>query len=394
MPDPNGFPYDFPTDANVQADLDPAILQNLSCNWIPDMNQSWGVDYNTEGTFGAVQSWVAPRHTQLPVAIRQLVSWNRERFAALGKFYDKFDLYLPPRPLVPTSVKLTPFLTNNSPEYVAGHYQAEGIPNIHDYPCGNCADGRFPIMLTDKYRLDITWAADEFTNRLGIVYAKVEIEPSLRLESVTGANMGVIPLKSDGTPKLDADPATEINAVTTGFPFREPQLVIKVTYPWVRLVGQKPSIQYAGPIGQFSSSEPKPGMVPEGQYLGCVNSKRFLGFPRGRVLYQSAELVEKVSPVTNRLGYQVTHVFLALTTASWNETRYSGDIAKANLTSPGVGSEDISWPFGVMVATKKDKTVYKTGDPLKPIYPYVHKDFSNLLYYGTEDAPLIPAGEG
>ena len=393
------YPTEFPSDADVGTDITQSVIQQVTCQWIPDMNASWSVDYGTDGTSGMVQSWVAPRNELLPLALRQLLSWNRTMYGNFVKFYDRRTGYLPPRPLVPVSARLTPMLTNNTPPFLARHMQAEGSTLTFGYPCNgapdDCPNGAFPVILTDKYRVDITWAADEFTNRMGINYAKVEIEPSIRLESVTGANLGVVPLKADGTPKLDANAQTEINRVTTGFPFREPQILIKVSYPWVRLTGPAPSIQNAGPIGfglSDATSTPPPGKLPEGQYLGCVNNKWFLGFPKGRVLYQSAELTERVSPVTNRLGYQITHVFLVMTTSSWNETRYSGDLANANIQTPNADADDPYWPFGVTVALKKDGAVYKRNDT-DPIYPYVHKDFDRLLYYGTPGQPAPPTDE-
>lgn len=337
-----------------------------------------------DGTGAMTQSWIAPRHPQLPLAIRQLISWNRTRYQALGEFYDTFGDYLPARPLVPVSAKLTPLLTNNTPNNLAGHMQATGTRSMPGLTCN------FPALLADNYRVDLSWAQDEFTNTFNVQYARIEIEPSLRLEAIAGNNLGVVNLNGNG----EADPAGKVIKISTGFPLREAQLMIKVTYPWVALWNSTlpalPSIINAGPVGDWWSevvAGPPMGILPKGQYLGSVNSVEFLGFPKGRVLYQSAEMVERVSPVTTRLGYQITHVFLVLTGASWNHTRYEGPMGENGFVPQANANQgdEFGWPYGATVAIKKDGTVYQVNG--KVVYPYIHRDLNNLLYYGSPNDP-------
>lgn len=371
------------------AALEP-IIDQVTCSWIPDL-PSWTVDYTTEGLTQATQSWIAQNTIYLPTALRQLVSWNRDKYINFTGFYDKnagLGRQRAPKNLVPTAVKLTPLHT--AAGYVLPNHWKSRADAIN---ITKCTTGyQFPNVMTDKWRVDVTWSLDEYRNRFNIQYAKVEIEPSIRLESIQGSNIGVIPPDKDGEPditKAQAD-KTVINKTTTGFPAREPQLLIKVTYPWVRFYSKEaPSILLDGPLGYWSDArQPAAGVIPSGQYLGCVNSSKFMGFPRGRVLYQSADLTEAVSPVSGRLGYRVTHVFLVLPTASWNMSRYSGEIKDFELPA------DSLWPYGHIVATNKDGTIKLTLG--EPIQPYVHKNLNFLLYYNNPltGNPVVPFDEG
>lgn len=377
--------------------VDPAdftsVLESTICTWIPDI-PSWGIDYGLEGPSQVTESWFVPNSPMIALAARQMLSWNRDLFGASAAFYDRnasLGRKRAPKNLVPVNVKLTPVATSNGGYAVNNHWTSRtvaggavictvgGLPNL-------CA---FPTIVSEKWRMDITWGLDEFRNRYNVQYAKVEIEPSIRLESIQGSNLGVVPI-TNGEPDLTVD-SKKINTVSTGFPARESQLLIKITYPWVRWSGNWPSITAAGPVAKWESNlaAPPVGKLPDGCYLGCVNSKTFMGFPKGRVLYQSADMVERVSPVTGRLGYQITHAFLVLPTASWNMTRYTGEIDDA-----GLADADSIWPYGYMVALKKDRTIKKFG--ASGIYPYLHKDLNDLLYYNNPATgrPVVPNDEG
>lgn len=380
------------------ADLN-SVIENTVCTWIPDI-PSWAIDYGLEGPTQVTQSWLVPNSPLIALAARQLLSWNRDRFGVAAAFYDRnasLGRKRAPKNLVPINVKLSPVANNTGGYPVNDHWTsrsvaggsvvctAGGQPNF-------CA---FPTVITDKWRLDITWGLDEFRNRYSVQYAKVEIEPSIRLESIQGSNMGVVPIDGNGNPDIPAVTGNEnihkINKVSTGFPAREPQLLIKITYPWVRWGGVWPSITAAGPVAKWDDDTKTPlvGKMPDGCYLGCVNSKTFMGFPKGRVLYQSADMVERVSPVTGRLGYQTTHAFLVLPTASWNMSRLVGDVKDIAL------QKDDIWPYGYMVATNKDGSVKLTAGN-EAIYPYAHKDLNDLLYYNNPNGgrPLVPTDEG
>ena len=375
------------------------IIPEVVRHWQPDLTQ-FGLDYSMDGMASMTQSWIAPRDKNLALAIRQMLSWNRNlyKISAGGLEYSATifndHTYFPSggikdpgcRRLVPVSARVTPMLTNQTPEFMKGHM---GAPiNFDEY--SKCV---FPAMLTDKYQVNITWAPDEFTNAYSIQYARVEIEPSIRLESISGNNLGIVSLDAKG----DANKNGKVFKISTGFPIREAQIMIKITYPWVAKEPHlsTPCIENAGPIGDWwgkVDNGPPMGVLPPGQYLGTVNNKEFLGFPRGRVLYQSAEMVDRQSPVTTRLGYQITHVFVVLTGASWNYSRYEGCIGENGFvvqTNEGQENE-YYWPYGATVAITKDGKVYQNNG--KAIYPYIHKNFDNLLYYGTPNEPKSPSG--
>lgn len=404
--------YGFPTDHTFDPKYIPPVFSSVGmgkdgCRMVPDYSREWSIEYDPEGPSQVTQSWVIPRHEQLPLAVRQMMSWNRDLYEDHFRFMDWRDTSATPtyfdRPLVPVNVRLSPLPTNTSVGFMPNHMTSVIAENLQQYPYG--CQCQFPTVFADKYRMDVTWTRDEFTNRFGVKYAKVEIEPSIRLESITGASMGVVNVDKDsGEPVLTpVDNPRAVENISTGFPLREPQVLMKVTYPWVRLGGtgdpdaviQPRSILWAGPIGAIFSKVASPGMVPNGQYLGCVNNDWFLGFPRGRVLYQSAQLVEKVSPVTGRLGYQITHDFLCLSTAEWNQVRLQKvDPNIETQVEQDLQQNTVLWPYGFAVATDKTGKVIRISMPNnQPIFPYVYKNFDSLLYYGstTDPAPTDEA---
>jgi len=372
------------------------VFRDVCCGWIPKIDDV-SIEYDAEGLSQVSSTWIVPRHELLPLALRQMLSWNRGMYAQYFQLRDWLPTAPPnvyfDRPIVPVSARLTPMPTNKSPAFLANHFQTEVSNKIANgsEQCGTCGYSVFPAIYTDKYRLDVQWARDEFTNRFGIKYAKVEIEPSIRLESISGSSMGVIKIDAAGLPITS--PANGSNPIveklTTGFPLREPQVLIKVTFPWVSLFAAESlvSIINAGPIGNLPGVALRPGEIPSGLLLGCVNSSTFLGYPTGRVLYQSASLVEKVSPVTGRLGYQITHDFLCLGTSDWNMTRLKGGVEATDVPGVIVGDQKTAaWPYGYIVATDDRGVITLKAE--KPIYPYVYADLTPLFYYGgTGDSP-------
>lgn len=383
-----------------------SVIGQQTCAWVPDMTSDWGMDYTSDGPSSLHSTWIAPATGLLPLCLRQMMSWNREQYQDWYSFYDfhaSMGVKLFPRSLVPISIRIKPMLIPSTPlkykDMMTSRNQANDLyencdAKLSDVTVSICSQGRFPSFLTDRYTIDISWGPDEFTNRMGIRYAKVEIEPSIRLESIHGANMGIIPLDANGNADINTI-KKNINPVSTGFPSREAVLMCKITYPWVRLNGQWPSIVEAGPIGKWSlNASPVAGTTQDGLYLGCVNDRAFLGFPKGRVLYQSADLVEKVSPISGRLGYQITHVFQILPASSWNMVRYQGDMTVSLAKAGGV----TEWPRGYIVALDNTGNIYKT--PAVPplietvLYPYSHRNFNKLLYYGIVGDGLMPRDEG
>lgn len=376
------------------------VFRDVCCGWIPDLN-GVSIEYDTEGLSQVSSTWIVPRHEKLPLALRQMLSWNRGMYAQYFQLRDWLPTAPPniyfDRPIVPVSARLTPLPANNSPTFIANHFQTEFSNKIANgsEQCGICDYNVFPSIYTDKYRLDVQWARDEFTNRFGIKYAKVEVEPSIRLESIAGSSMGVVRVDANGAPILDPPGGLEpvVEKLTTGFPAREPQILIKVTFPWVSLksLGLVDIIR-AGPIGSMPTVPVGPGVIPVGQFLGTINEDAFLGFPTGRVLYQSASLVEKVSPVTGRLGYQVTHDFLCLSTADWNMTRIKRGFEDTDI--PGALNADqatAAWPYGYIVGVDQSGTItLKAG---QPVYPYTYANLEKLFYYGgtNDTAPVDEA---
>lgn len=381
---------EFPYEDNTDVSLIQPIIDKVACSWTPDMGQGWRITYDTQGISGMTQRWVAPRYDSLPVAVRQLLSWNRRKYMEVGLFKDihaqTADWYK--HGLVVVGAEMSPMPASKTPEYMPGHMQAYASAN--PYVCGDsvCTAAVFPAVLADKYYIDLTWARDEYVNRFGVLYAKVEIDPTARLESMHGSFMGVVPTLSDGGPDTSTPPRSKL---TIGFPLREPQTLIRMSYPWVRLGDFTDdglllnSILSAGPIGNFSGYQLGLGRIPFGQYLGCVNNGWFMGYPKGHVLYQAATLEQRISPVTGRIGFAVTHEFLALSTASWNQTRFEGQPTSDLDGQKESDAEEPTWPYGYIVAMKKDGSILFVAD--KPVHPYVHKNFDNLLYYGTVDSP-------
>lgn len=370
------------------------VFRDVCCGWTPDLSGGWGIDYDVEGLAGLNQTWIVPRNEKLPLLLRQMLSWNRDLYSQYFQIRDWNPTASPTyfdRPLVPVSARLTPMPTNNSPAFLANHFQTvfSGKVATGVEQCGQCTYNIFPSVYTDKYRLDVQWARDEFTNRFGIKYAKVEVEPSIRLESISGSAMGLVKIDVDGTPKVvEGDKAIE--KLTTGFPSREPQVLIKVTFPWVSLQNAGAiAIVKNGPIGNWLGANFGPGAIPTGLLLGCINHDTFLGYPRGHVLYQSASLVEKVSPVTGRLGYQVTHDFLCLGTSEWNMSRLQGAVTDEDVEiNAAAGQETALWPYGFIVAVDNTNTViFKAQPPLdtSPIFPYPYANLTGLFYYGGTD---------
>ena len=372
------------------------VFRDVCCGWIPDLG-GVSVEYDTEGLSQVSSTWIVPRHENLPLALRQMLSWNREMYSQYFQLWDWMPTPEPnvyfDRPIVPVSARLTPLPSNNSPAFLASHFQTKFSNKVANgsEQCGDCDYNVFPSIYTDKYRLDVQFARDEFTNRFGIKYAKVEIEPSIRLESISGSSMGVVKIGADGNPIISPSDGSNpiVEKLTTGFPAREPQVLIKVTFPWVSLFAADSlvSIINAGPIGNLPGAALPPGEIPSGLLLGCVNDSTFLGYPTGRVLYQSASLMEKVSPVTGRLGYQITHDFLCLGTSDWNMTRLKGGVEATDVPGPfAVDQKTASWPYGYIVATDDRGIITLKAE--KPIYPYVYADLTPLFYYGgTGDSP-------
>lgn len=377
------------------------VFRDVCCGWIPDLG-GVSAEYDTEGLSQVSSTWIVPRHEKLPLALRQMLSWNREYYSQYFELRDWLPMAPPnvyfDRPIVPVSARLTPLPTNNSPTFLANHFQTEFSNKIANgsEECGTCDYNVFPSIYTDKYRLDVQWARDEFTNRFGIKYAKVEVEPSIRLESISGSAMGLFKIKADGT--IDAEDGDKADEkLTTGFPSREPQTLIKVTFPWVSLrkavnILAFASITNAGPIGFLDIQKPVvPGQLPNGMLLGAINHAPFLGYPRGHVLYQSAALVEKVSPVTGRLGYQITHDFLCLGTAEWNMARRQGAVAGEDVVMDDeIPQESAVWPYGFIVAVdSQSRIILKTKPTLppvtSPIFPYPYADLTGLFYYGGDE---------
>jgi hypothetical protein len=273
----------------------------------------------------------------------------------------------------------------------------------------------------------------------------MEVQPSLRMESLKNIPMGVVPTDKTGNPDFNAidpgyafdptftDPRPNaggvsakgrsdwIQILSTGFPVREPQITIRLTYPWVSL---KDLLNY-GPIGnpaQLDAAEANriatigPMQIPQGLYLGCVNRDSFLGYSRGRVLYNSAEVSESVSPVTGKIGYRVMHEFLINPNMEWNQTRYTGDyepyltpdkfyLKEVDPTSIGQDSAfsfsnldqyNPSWKTGFVVQLQGrtgNERVYRikssingsTPSGYQAVYPYPYKQLNDLLYYGLDN---------
>jgi hypothetical protein len=233
------------------------------------------------------------------------------------------------------------------------------------------------------------------------------------MESIKNIPIGIVPTDIYGNPDfklVDAErdgDSSLIDNVTVGFPLREGQIEVVMTYPWVSLK----DLLKAGPIGNptqipdletgdFIFESVNPHNMSPGQFLGTVNTDPFLGFPRGRVLYSAAEIEEARSPVTGEVGYKVSNHFMVNTLMEWNQVRYMPKNKDADAIGEIEGDMTPSWPTGFMVLMDKSKgsnIIYKflmnKGDGLKghAIYPYPYRDWENsgqdpakgsLIYYG------------
>ena len=478
----------LPTEPTPKNYTDPQYSIAHTKYWIPDLSNT-SAGYSTAGLEASRQTWIAPwwvnglnsstlvssdtplagpSRIALPYAIRQLVSWNRERYAYQNQFWDldrinnsnpklPTNLY---KPLVVTNIELTPrpdimdsysegkslstqlstllgtmaFSSDTDYTYDGNNYTYNDLVKfVQEQLKAKKLDGTeppdfkpyqqvFPRIRSQFWQVNLSWQPDPYVNRFGIRYAKIEMSPSLRLESLKNISMGIVPTDINGQPDFNAvdadyvypDTNPEVNGnpelierITTGFPVREPQVTVRITYPWVSL----PDLLAAGPIGnpnQLTADETavvSPQVLPIGQYLGCVNKSSFLGFSRGRVLYNAAELEETTSPITGKIGYRVTHEFIINTNMEWNQTRYTGlydpdptNVVQLGGTIPGINQfqTDLTvpyWKTGFMVqmaSTTGGEKVYRVdmGVPANPAlryqaqYPYPYKDHEDLLYYG------------
>ena len=511
-----------PTDVR-DAGIDSAIVKTHTKYWFPDMT-GWRVSYGEHGPENCQQTWIAPWHVTpdpnyadpkypqvsgtvypLPLAIRQLLSWNRERYDHYNTFWDNETSWTEKatnpdntnyheftrgansfRRLVVTGVELVPRpdlmdTASDRAAVVAGKLPTLGIMSKSNLSIDTWSESddtsldylgyveymqqqlrvigkanpdseskawqqRFPRIRSQYWQVNLTWGPDPYQNRYGIRYAKMEIQSSLRMESLKNVSMGVVPTDKLGQPDFDSvDPAYElktsagqafddmrtnvapgtkakgrsdwIQGVSTGFPVREPQITVRLTYPWVSL---KDLLTY-GPIGNPSQLENAaadrkatigPMQIPVGLYLGCVNREGFLGYSRGKVLYNSAEVSEAVSPITGKIGYRVTHEFLVNPNMEWNQTRYTGDyepymspenfyLKKVDPTSIGeldpfgfVDPSQVnpSWKTGFVVQLQGrtgSERVYriKSGPQatdFQAVYPYPYKNLNDLVYYGFD----------
>ena len=537
---------DLASTSNSTLCMNPNVLAHQSAEWVPEMS-GWSLEYDDQGLASCTQSWIAPATARVSIssnplvtdplipitmATRQLVSWNREMFAASTHFFDTdYNLsdYIFPSltanggtcslpgkpiaknlmiPLVPVQVELVPRMdlmdasqeTSRKNETVKtsigvfsripardtawDSYSGSAIRDegnylgvvrskmlVNDPPTYNndgtqnaAAEIRsvrqvFPRLRTQYFQVNIQFKRDPYVNRYGIRYAHVEVKPSTRLQAMKNAPVGVVPTDVKGQPNYKAvytrtsieekkappvqKGAAVIEHIDTGFPFRESLVEYRITYPWVSLE----TLLKAGPIGnpdQITASQEglvTPFELSKGMWLGSVNLHAFLGYSRGRVLFNSCELEQAASPVTGKIGYKVTHEFIANPTMEWNQVRYNGsynpflDPAKNQNWDPNTAQP--AWRTGYVVALNKNPTfteqyveggVTKTRsmfDPIwtfkrtadaiasgtspqrfskrYPLYPYPYKEFykdqtdTGLLYYGYvgDAAPLAKIrGEG
>lgn len=465
--------------------LNPAVVASHTKYWFPDMS-GHRAQYSADGGFvSAQQSWVAPWYAsrvgyealidELPVVLRQLTSWNRERFSYRNMMWDLnikskdsswvatnlqrslvvSEVELVPRPdlmdvnaenIAQNMQRTTLGMLGNSKTFVndvwSGTYSSEFIRHVHGNLKVYDNSGNeeiinqqvFPRMRSQFWQVNLVWRPDPFVNRLGIRYAKVDISPNLRMETLKNVSANVIPTNEFGNPDFakcdpDANPAGDpenMDHLTTGFPIREPQITVRITYPWVSLT----RLLSAGPIGnpgQLAANlkaNVVPWAIPEGLYLGCVNKSSFLGYPRGRVLYNSAAVTEKTSPVTGSIGYEVTHEFLINPLMEWNQTRYTGkSLPKSAGIAVTINGVAVNVAQGIaydIKAADQANAQWATGfivqmDPrtgfMKPmrvnmgggldengdwqaVYPYPYKDFDKLLYYGKNGDGQTFATEG
>lgn len=510
-------PPDEPEDVFSGA-LSSQIVKSHTKYWFPDMT-GWRVTYGEHGLENCQQTWIAPWYTlpdskfndpkqdsglnyiPLNMAIRQLLSWNRERYDHYNKFWDSGDSVLQTVPtyhnfyngencyrnLVVTGIELVPRpdlmdTASDRASVVDGKLPTIGIISKSGLVIDNWSESddeslkylgyveymqqqlrvigkanpdseakawqqRFPRIRSQYWQVNLTWGPDPYVNRYGIRYAKMEIQPSLRMESLKNVPMGVVPTDMTGQPAFDSvDPAFTllpgftdtrpgvsggpaakgrsdwVQILSTGFPVREPQITVRLTYPWVSLG----NLLKCGPIGnpdQLEADATKrlatisPMQIPEGLFLGCVNKDSFLGYSRGRVLYNSAEVSEATSPITGKIGYKVTHEFLINPNMEWNQTRYTGDyepymdpkdfylkqvdpatVGDNSVYQFATGQSNPSWKTGFVVQLQGrtgNERVYrvKIGSNYQAVYPYPYKQLNDLLYYGL-DKELSKDSEG
>lgn len=492
--------------------LDVNYIAYQTSTWVPDMS-GWDTSYDEQGIATCTQQWIACYNAYdpegngyaLPIAVRQLISWNRELYAKWATFFDsdynanyKWDRpdagtsigYNLSQPLVPVRVRVTPrvelldkVLEREFTDYdttslipwsaikgaesswdssVTGEvYLAQVKKNllVYNTPTDDAspieiraARPVFPRMRSQFYTVTVEFARDQYKNRFGIRYAHVELRPSVRLLSLKNIPMTLVPTGADGQPDFTSlyqvvdlpipngggavTPAqvsgqaqvTEaiLEKIDTGFPVREGQMEMRVTYPWVSI----DQLLAAGPIGNLGQLDAvtegmvSPFQIPDGLYLGAVNATSFLGYSRGRVLYNGCELTPKQSPVTGKMGYQVTHEFLINPNMEWNQARYTGTY---NPTAPANGwdifGNAVAWRTGYMCmqpsrvrqeSLDQNNNVITTYTPLytiklatdgnqHAIYPYPYMEFNiietdeksepALLYYGMVGDAYSPTNE-
>jgi hypothetical protein len=301
----------------------------------------------------------------------------------------------------------------------------------------------FPRLRSQYYQVNIQFKRDPYVNRYGIRYAHVEVKPSTRLQAMKNAPVGVIPTDTRGQPNTRAvysrptvdekktppvqKGAAIIEHIDTGFPFRESLVEYRITYPWVSME----TLLKAGPIGNpgqntaVTSGLVNPFVLDSGMWLGSVNLRSFLGHSRGRVLFNSCDIEPATSPVTGKIGWKVTHEFIANPTMEWNQVRYNGSYdpkLDPNRPDPGdTTATQPAWRTGYVMALNKNpiysekytdggvektrsiyhpiwtyhyesdavlQTTPKRYSKNYPVFPYPYRDFykdatnTGLLYYG------------
>jgi len=429
--------------------LDPEVSLRHTASWWPDPSRA-SLGYGSQGVDGSSQVWIAPwvvadsngTPVFLPMALRQLLSWNRERYQAVNRFADH-DIDNPNDPAVfPTErynvvqkIDLKPRLDISDvkleemafslggisstgllgyaglPELGVG-YGAEVFQKIRYFaPDGSPLPRQqtFPSIRGQWWEVTLQFAPDPYVNRFGYRYCSIEIKPNTRLESFKHLPMGVVPTGADGNPNfslVDAENGGDsslIERLTTGFPLREGQIEIVMRYPWVsaeRLLRAGP-IGNSEQIGAVGLAPVNPFNMPPGQLLVTVNRDAFLGFTRGRVLYVSAEIEEAASPVTGRLGYRVSNHFIVNVNREWNQSRYSPPKAGVLNMAPIQADMTPTWGTGFMVMldpAKSTNTIYKFVAPpavqAQAVYPYPYRDWSGLVYYGSLGDGQVFESEG
>lgn len=447
---PPGNPHSFlvATEAiqpRWDVNFDPEIGRKHIQSWFPDASAN-GIDYTVEGANAVSQRWYAPFYPDLentctlPQVIRQMVSWNRERYGYVGKFCDgpwNIDGSMT-RDLVVQSVRMTPKYDFNDqmleqsalalnktshgvlganrggvpikPVSSYGKQVADNITLKNNAGQPFLVNNAYPVMVGQWWSLDISFGPDPYTNPFGYRYAAVEFKPSMRSEVIKYLTLGVVPTSSaSGQPDFNAvddlvggDPS-KIEITKTGFPLRNGQIEVAIRYPWVRIE----QVFNAGPIGvpeQIKSANANPLVWAKdnrvsirGNYLGCINVDPFLGFPRGYVMYTGAEIEDAQSPVSGKMGYKISHLFTINLSGEWNKTPISQDESNAIINIDEDGTPVIPRGFMVMMDSKNPGKIYKVdigGGDASAVYPYSYKTFADLLYYGVVGDGQVFAMEG